>query len=331
MRIVIVVAVLIISIVIPLGAFTRLSDAGLGCPDWPVCYGYIDFRDSMAHVKQVNEAEPGSLREAHKTWPEMVHRYFASSLGLFILAIAIAAFIRRNKPDHWGKLPYLLFILVCFQGLLGMWTVTMRLYPPTVVGHLFGGFFTFTLLCLLALRVFGWEQKSPEASLARYRYLALTAFFVLLLQIGLGGWMSANYAALVCTELPICEPGWMQKISFLEAFSAPYDASVDYEFGILSHEARTTIHILHRLFAMIASILILAVLALVWREAKSQHTRHLLIAILALLIVQVGLGLSNIIFVLPIAVATAHNGVAAVLMAALAYLCTQTFRANSLR
>ena len=153
LKVLLVLALLIATIVIPLGAFTRLSDSGLGCPDWPGCYGFIDFRDAMEHVDKVNEEAPGSLREAHKTWPEMVHRYFASSLGLFIMLIALGStLLRKQNPDQaklWGGLPWVLFVLVCFQGVLGMWTVTMKLYPPTVVGHLYGGFLTFSLFNFL--------------------------------------------------------------------------------------------------------------------------------------------------------------------------------------
>src|SRR5690606_30929449 len=137
------------------------------------------------------------------------------------------------KDTHfaaWGNLPILLFVLVCVQGALGMWTVTMKLYPPTVVGHLYGGFLTFSLLVLLSTRVFSWVVP-PDQHLAQFRKLTLATLIVLLIQIGLGGWMSANYAAMVCTELPVCEGDWLAKLRFAEAFSAPYDHSIDYEFG----------------------------------------------------------------------------------------------------
>ncbi len=320
LKIILVTALLIVTVVIPLGAFTRLSDAGLGCPDWPGCYGFIDFRDAIEHVDQVNAAQPGALRESHKTWPEMVHRYFASSLGLLIVMLMIGAFwvSRKNivEAKSWGRLPVVLFVLVCFQGLLGAWTVTMKLYPPTVVAHLYGGFLTFSLLSLLTLKVFQWEPLLRDTRWQQLRGLSLFCLIVLLIQIGLGGWMSANYAALVCTDLPICEAGWSNKIALAEAFSAPYESGQDYEFGLLSHDARVTIHILHRIFAAIFS---LVALVLIFQAMQSTHaaTKKLALALFALLLIQVLLGLSNVIFSLPISVATAHNGVGALLMALL--------------
>jgi cytochrome c oxidase assembly protein subunit 15 len=320
-------ALLIVTVVIPLGAFTRLSDAGLGCPDWPTCYGYIDFRKSMDHVEQINAEQPGALREAHKTWPEMVHRYFASKLGLIMMLMAIGAFwLSRKGGDQdgvWGKLPIYLFFLVCFQGILGMWTVTMKLYPPTVVAHLYGGFLTFSLLVLLSARVFKLF-KNNDSELARFRTLAFACLFVLLIQIGLGGWMSANYAAMVCTELPICEAGWAGKLTFAEAFSASYHASVDYEFGLLSHDARVTIHVLHRIFAMVVTAMLLWLIVSVFRSGANSQSKRVAALILVLLCVQVALGISNVVFHLPLSVATAHNGVGALLMAALMSFCYLT-------
>ncbi len=324
LKILLILALLIITAVIPLGAFTRLSDAGLGCPDWPGCYGYLDFRNAMEHVERINTESPGSLREAHKTWPEMVHRYFASKLGLLIMLMAMGALWVSRKDAQlaakWGHLPWILFILVCFQGALGMWTVTMKLYPPTVVGHLFGGFFTFALLSILAARVFNLQPLRADEALKPFGKLAALCFVVLLIQIGLGGWMSANYAALVCTQLPVCEAGWIGKIDFIEAFSAPYHHGKDYEFGLLSHDARVTIHVLHRVFALLVTGLLLVLLVNMLRAQIQSYSRKIVWLVLGLLVLQVALGLSNVIFNLPIAIATAHNGVGALLMAALFYL-----------
>lgn len=333
MKVVLVCALLIITVVIPLGAFTRLSDSGLGCPDWPGCYGFIDFRKSMEHVDEINTQEPGALRESHKTWPEMVHRYFASKLGLLILLIAIGVSWSIWKGGEsaklwsrrWGWLPVILLVLVCFQGALGMWTVTMKLYPPTVVAHLYGGFLTFSLLVLLAIRAFALDPPK-DMHLEKLKTLALVCLLFLVVQIGLGGWMSANYAALVCTELPVCENGWMSKLDFEQAFSAPYDASTDYEFGLLNHDSRVTIHVMHRLFALIVSLLMLILIVSGLRSKAQATSKKVLVLLLALLVVQVGLGLSNVVFHLPLGVATAHNGVGALLMAALIYFNYLCFR-----
>lgn len=326
-------ALLITAVVIPLGAFTRLSDAGLGCPDWPGCYGYLDFRKAMEHVEQINTVDPGALREAHKTWPEMIHRYFASTLGLLIMLLAFGAW-RKQTTDpvdarKWGKLPYILFALVCVQGLLGAWTVTMKLYPPTVVSHLFGGFFTFALLSLLTLRVFSWDQKFFDSELANFRFFSLATLLVLVIQIGLGGWMSANYAALVCTQLPVCEPGWLEKLVFSEAFSAPYDSSHDYEFGLLSHEARVTIHTLHRIGALIFSAMLVLLVLLVLGSRTTTRSKLLACVLFTLLLAQVLLGLSNVFFSLPLVVATAHNGLGALLLAAMIFFNYLAFRAKT--
>ena len=142
-------SVLLTAGVIMLGAWTRLSDAGLGCPDWPGCYGHLDVRHAINYVNTVNSEAPGALREAHKTVPEMVHRYFASTLGLMVIIIAVLAWMNRRDPKQPLLLPTLLVGLVIFQGILGMWTVTMGLQPTIVMLHLLGGFTTFTLLMWL--------------------------------------------------------------------------------------------------------------------------------------------------------------------------------------
>lgn len=317
-------ALLISMVVIPLGAFTRLVDAGLGCPDWPGCYGFIDFRDAMEHVNKVNEENPGALREAHKTWPEIVHRYFASTLGGLIMLMAIASFFfeKKNKDEVliWGRLPWLLFVLVCFQGALGMWTVTMSLYPPVVLAHLYGGFIIFSLLSVLFLRVYEFTPVNHDPVLARYRHFLAICLAAIVIQIGLGGWMSSNYAALVCKEFPFCEAGWMSRIDIVEAISAPYHHTIDYEFGLMEHGGRVAVHVAHRAFAIIASALLIVFMLLAFKASGSSHTRKSLLVVALLLIVQIALGISNVVFSLPLAVATAHNGVGALLMAALCFL-----------
>lgn len=333
LKLVLILALLITSVVIPLGAFTRLSDAGLGCPDWPGCYGYLDFRNAMDHVDSINSEVPGSLREAHKTWPEMVHRYFASKLGLLIMLLALGSLWLkfRNKPEfqQWGVFPAILFVLVCIQGLLGMWTVTMKLYPPTVVAHLYGGFLMFSLLAILLVKVMQWTPAVKDQALHSLRWLCLASLFLLVIQIGLGGWMSANYAALVCTDLPVCESGWSSKISIGEAFSAPYDANIDYEFGLLSHDARVTIHVAHRLMAMLFSVALLLLVYRLFKSSTQGYTRKLTLLLLSLWGIQVLLGVANVVFSLPIAIATAHNGVGALLFAVSLYVSYLAFKSRA--
>ena len=213
-----ILAVLMAAGVIILGAWTRLSDAGLGCPDWPGCYGHLDVRKAIAHVATTNETTPGALREAHKTVPEMVHRYFASTLGLVIIIIAALSFVNRKREKQPLKLPLFLVALVIFQGILGMWTVTMGLQPTIVMLHLLGGFTTFTLLVLLTARVFRWPSFLNDCDVLTLKPLASMTLAAVILQIALGGWTASNYAAVACTDLPVCEEGWQDRLDFKEAF-----------------------------------------------------------------------------------------------------------------
>lgn len=337
--------------VVILGAYTRLADAGLGCPDWPGCYGKVGVPMSEADIRQAEQAFPERPVETGKAWLEMVHRYFASTLGLLILIIAgIAIKQAQTLQETPVKLPLSILALVIFQGLLGMWTVTLKLYPPVVMAHLLGGFTLSCLLWLLHLRLrrlpsqqpiskspMGNDpisnnpisndraemnnapehrpalSQSPTSSPARVA--ALFALIILVLQIALGGWTSTNYAAIACIELPICSGHWLSQEAVQEAFSLHGLHFGDFEFGLhLSPQAKVTIHMAHRVGALIAScaILIAAVLAL--RSARVRKTQYLAMSTLLLLLVQVTLGLSNIVLLLPLPIAVAHNAVALLLL-----------------
>ena len=302
-------AIIMVATVIMLGAWTRLADAGLGCPDWPGCYGHMDVRKAIEHVNDINADAPGALREAHKTVPEMVHRYFAAGLGFMIMVNFILAWINRAHPGQPKGLPTALFILVCFQGLLGKWTVTMGLQPTIVMLHLLGGFTTMTLLVWQAARLFRWPEFLNDCDVRSLKPLAIGSLVAVILQVALGGWTTANYAAVVCTELPICESGWTEHLDFAEAFTFfghEHDQE-DYEFGVLENDARTTIHVMHRFGAIVVMVL---VGLLVWRilsRARSNFYRGFGAAIGALLVAQIGLGISNVVFGVPLAVAVAHN------------------------
>lgn len=316
-------SVLLTAGVIMLGAWTRLSDAGLGCPDWPGCYGHLDVRHAINHVNTVNSEMPGALREAHKTVPEMVHRYFASTLGLMVIIIAVLAWINRRDPNQPLLLPTLLVGLVIFQGILGMWTVTMGLQPTIVMLHLLGGFTTFTLLVWLLAIIYRWPRFLNDCDVLCMRKLAVASVAVVILQIALGGWTTANYAAVVCTELPICEDGWTDHLDFEEAFTfwGHEHDQPDYEFGVLENDARTTIHVLHR-FGAIAVLLVVGLLVLqVLRKARCHFYRNFALTIGALLLIQVGLGISNVVFVVPLPVAVAHNFGAVILLVSLVLFC----------
>ena len=297
------------AVVIMLGAWTRLADAGLGCPDWPGCYGHMDVRKAIEHVNTINSDQPGALREAHKTVPEMVHRYFAATLGLLIMIVFLLAWANRRQPSQPRGLPTVLFVLVCFQGLLGKWTVTMGLQPTIVMLHLMGGFTTLTLLVWLAARLFRWPEFLNDCDVRALKPLAIGALATVILQIALGGWTTANYAAVVCTDLPICEEGWTEHLDFTEAltfFGHEHDQA-DYEFGVLENDARTTIHVMHRFGAIVVMIV---TGLLVWRiltRARSRFYRGFGTAIGLLLLTQLGLGISNVVFGVPLLVAVAHN------------------------
>ncbi len=314
-----VLALILAACVIMLGSFTRLSDAGLGCPDWPTCYGHFDVLQSMQHVEQVNSLDPGTLRPAGKTVPEMVHRYFASTLGLVILIVAVLSLINRKKKKQPLKLPLFLLLLVIFQGMLGMWTVTLKLQPIIVMLHLLGGFTTFTLLALLVARLYRWPRFLNDHDVLRMRPLASIALAALILQIALGGWTAANYAAVACTELPICEAGWTHRLDFEDAFTVWQHLGdrEDFEHGVLHNKARTTIHIMHRFGAMLVTLLILLLVTRILLRARSTFFRRFALVILGLLVIQVSLGISNIVFLVPLPVAVAHNFGAVLLLISL--------------
>ncbi|MGD8583501.1 MAG: COX15/CtaA family protein [Gammaproteobacteria bacterium] len=295
------------AVVVLLGAYTRLVDAGLGCPDWPGCYGFLTVPDSHEEIKIAEQAFPHAPVEAHKAWPEMVHRYFAGTLGLIIALLAFLAFKARQDDSQPLLLPILLLGLVIFQAALGMWTVTMGLLPIVVMGHLLGGFTTLALLLLLFLRLRDGNKPSSASPL---RNLALIGLAIVFIQISLGGWTSANYAAIICTDFPTCQGHWLPPLDIAGAFELHDENVQNYLGGFLGNDARVTIHWLHRLGALVTTLFILF---LAFRLFSSEH-RGFAGWLLLVLVVQVSLGISNVVFSLPLAVAVAHNGVAALLL-----------------
>lgn len=302
-----ILAIGLATLVIGLGAYTRLTDAGLGCPDWPGCYGKL----TLPHPEEAPRlalSHPERPLEPHKARNEMIHRYAAGSLGMLLLMLFVVSWreARRLPP-----LPTCLLLLVVGQALLGMLTVTATLHPLIVMGHLLGGFALLTLLWLSLTR-----SLSPLAAPPWLKKLGALALLALLLQIALGGWTSANYAAMACSELPLCQGEWHQQLSLTEAFHLPR-GHASYEFGVLGREARQTIHIGHRLGALLATLALLGFsLGLL-----SQGARASAALILALLLCQLLLGIANVVFILPLPNALAHNLVAAHLLIATAVTC----------
>lgn len=316
-----VITVFITAIVVALGAWTRLADAGLGCPDWPTCYGSITVPLSEQAIARAHELYPDQPFVAAKAWPEMIHRHFAKTIGLLCIAMAgLAIYAARREKDVPVKHAVFLLLLVCLQGAFGAWTVTMKLFPPVVTGHLLFGFATFTTMFLLALRLSPFLRSSGDVAARKLLPLAVLALLVLVLQIALGGWTASNYAATVCIELPVCQAGWEQWLDFPEAFAIHTYEGTTFEFAPhLEAAAKLTIHVSHRIGAMVttAVLLLLALLLLARGAGRYRRFAWSLLLVLAL---QVGLGLSNIVFHLPLAVAVAHNVAALLLLQVLVAL-----------
>lgn len=307
------IAIILALTVVLLGAYTRLVDAGLGCPDWPGCYGFLTVPDEHHELQAATEAFPHAPVEAHKAWPEMIHRYFAGSLGLLIAVLAILAIINRSNKEQPFALPLLLLGLVIFQAALGMWTVTMGLLPIIVMGHLLGGFLTLVLLLILFLNI---KHRNPVAWASSIRSLALIGVFIVFIQIILGGWTSANYAAIICTDFPTCQGNLIPPLDFSGAFTISTEGVNNYLGGHLDNSARVTIHWMHRVGAMVTTIYLLFLIIKLFINGWTMFA----VFISTLLITQVTLGVSNVLFSLPLAVAVAHNGVAVLLLMSLAAL-----------
>lgn len=301
-------ATLMALLVVLLGAYTRLTHSGLGCPDWPGCYGFISVPSTDAQLVHAELHFPQAPVEAAKGWSEMVHRYFAGTLGCLILLLAVRAWKQRKRHDQPLKLPLFILLVVIIQAAFGMWTVTLKLWPQVVTAHLLGGFATLSLLFLLTLRLSGWL---PALAIPRRLQRWATAGLVLvILQIALGGWVSSNYAALACVDLPTCHGQWWPAADFTNGFHLTQHIGPNYLGGQLDSEARTAIHLAHRLGAV---LLTLVLVGLAWQLRKVGMPR-LAGLVLLVLAIQISLGLSNVLFGLPLALAVAHNAGGAALM-----------------
>ena len=302
-------AFLLAVLVSVLGAYVRLSDAGLACPDWPGCYGRLGV-PGAAEAPAVQAAFPDRPLDRARAWKEMTHRYAAGLLGVLVLLLGVLAW-RRSGLRRPPAAPLFLIGLVAFQALLGMWTVTLRLAPLVVTGHLLAGFATVALLWWLRLRE-GRGLAAPPSFRADprpgLRLWALGGVLVVALQIALGGWTSANYAALACPDFPLCQARLLPPLDLSGAFR-PWPAAPEsgFEGGVLDNDARVTIHLAHRLGAVLT---LLYATALVVRTLTSAATRRLKAAagsFFALVLAQICLGIANVVLGLPIAVAAGHS------------------------
>jgi len=368
------IAVLFALVVIVFGAFVRLSNAGLSCPDWPTCYGKVTWPVHDHEIATANDAFDRPV-ESHKAWREQVHRHLAGTLGLLVfalaylgsrkvkggkavvigasalVAIAIPLYMKGQygissalavagealllgwalRPDGWlsprgdfSRLSAALLAIIVFQALLGMWTVTWLLKPVVVMGHLLGGLTTLSFLTWLACRA------SPLAALHsagawKLRGAMIVVLVLVSIQIALGGWVSANYAALACgTDFPTCLGKWWPDTDFSEAFVLWRGIGADYEGGVLDGPARAAIQISHRLFAIVAAV------GVIWLALKIRRVPEISgwgTTLLTLLGLQVLLGVLNVMTGLPLKIAVAHNAVAALLLFTLVLLLARLRKA----
>jgi heme a synthase len=311
-------------VVVVFGAYVRLNDAGLGCPDWPGCYGRVavPHSDDARALMQANF--PDAKLEPRKAWIEMIHRYLAATLGLLILAIAFLAW-RRRRAGTWAlgqraRVPLmqsLLVVLVAFQGALGMWTVTLLLKPAVVTLHLLGGMLTLGMLTWLLLRELEWRPLRPGEPAARLRPWASLALLVAFGQIALGGWVSTNYAALACIDFPTCHGSFAPPADYAHGFHVLRELGMSPEGAPLSNDALNAIQWAHRIGALLTFLVVGGVAA---AAVLIERVRPFALLVMGALVVQVTIGIGNVVLLLPLWLAVAHNAGAAFLLVALLML-----------
>jgi cytochrome c oxidase assembly protein subunit 15 len=305
------------------GAFTRLTDSGLGCPDWPGCYGHASPIGARADIHAAQTAMPTGPVTHGKAWIEMVHRYLATGVGVLITVMAIVAWAERRRgtpglPSPWWATATLVW--VCVQGAFGALTVTLKLYPAIVTAHLLGG------LALLALLLIQSQRFAPRPlALPARAHAALWALAVLVVvQIALGGWVSTNYAVLACPDFPTCHGRWWPEMDFANAFVLRRQLGVAADGSYLPFAALTAIHYTHRLAAYVVLASMGIVAALLWR-----HERRGAVALLALAAWQFASGLTNVVLDWPLPAALSHTAGAALLVALLSVLLTRAALARA--
>ncbi|XOZ32656.1 COX15/CtaA family protein [Halomonadaceae bacterium KBTZ08] len=311
-------ALVLATIVILLGAWTRLVDAGLGCPDWPGCYGHLTVPSGDETIAKAQARFPEAPFDASKGWPEMIHRYAAGTLGLVIFGIA-AACIRHRREGAPAGLATFAAGFVVLQAAFGAWTVTLSLWPQVVAAHLLGGFTTFCLMFLLFRRLeiprgSGDLPPEPRAGVLALRPWLYGGLVLLVLQIALGAWTAANYAAVACTDLPTCQGQLWPEMDVAEGFNLFQSVGPNYLGGRLTNEARVAIHQSHRIGAMVVLVVLGALFLTLIKRARGAAVAHAASIALALLATQVILGVLNILLQIPLAVAIAHNAFGAFLL-----------------
>ncbi len=318
------IGVILALCVVVLGAYVRLTDAGLGCPDWPGCYGTLTVPQSEAAIAKAQSAFPQSAVVVGKAWREMAHRYLAGTLGLIVLAIFVLGWQAKREIKCSPWTPSFLLILITFQAMLGMWTVTMLLKPAVVSAHLLGGMSTLAILTWLAHRHWGHYSANIVKS-SRLRFAIRFALLILFMQIFLGGWTSTNYAALACTDFPTCHGVWLPEMDFKDAFHMVRELGQSTSGGTLSLASITAIQWTHRIGALVTLIYMGA---LILNLLKYWQLKRWGIALLIALLAQIMLGIANLILHLPLVLAVAHNFTAGLLVIILVLLNSKITRAR---
>jgi cytochrome c oxidase assembly protein subunit 15 len=307
--------------VVVLGGYTRLSNSGLGCPDWPGCFGHVAPTGAAEHY--------ATDADVRKAWVEMIHRYFASTLGLIILVNAALSIVARREPGVSVVYGVALLLLVVFQGVLGMLTVTWLLKPLIVTGHLIGGLTTFAMLWWLWLSMRARARPVDGAGVlagntvaeggARARLWAGLALGALAIQVWLGGWTSSNYAAVACPDVPRCQGQWVPDANYADAFVLWRGLGINYAGGVLDHPTRVAIHFTHRVGAMVTTALLLLAAFFALRGLGA-GPRWGAIAVVLALAFQLTVAVFMVLRAFPLPLAAAHNAGAALLVGATVFL-----------
>jgi cytochrome c oxidase assembly protein subunit 15 len=295
-----------------IGSFVRLSDAGLGCPDWPGCYGQITPHHAQQEIAEAVQAQGGvGPVSLPKAWKEMGHRYVAGTLGLLLLLIAVIAWRKRASLRQSPALPTAIVLITVLQAALGMWTVTLLLKPVIVTLHLLGGLSILALMTWLSLRQLHLRPAEPVELIARLRPALTLGLILVIAQIMLGGWVSSNYAALACTDLPLCRGQLFPPMDFHNAFHIIRELGKTAQGDQLSNQALTAIHWMHRVGAVIVALYSIFLALRLSRFARLRGLAALLIVAVSL---QFTLGVLNVFLSLPLPIAVAHNAGAAFLL-----------------
>jgi len=314
------IALVLVILVIGLGALTRLLDAGLGCPDWPGCYGFLTPPEQAHHIEQAEQLFPETPVVRHQAWMEMIHRYAASFLGIIVFAVTWLTLKHGDIRPQIKMVACVLSAVVIIQAIFGMWTVTWKLWPPIVTLHLLGGFITFGLLIWLRMALhaetFTTNPESTTSSsgyLVALRRMSLVTLAVLILQISLGAWTSSNYAGLACPDFPTCQGQWLDHVSVSKALSIPTYDDLSFLHGRTDAQTRVSIQVVHRIGALITVFMMGLMILKIWNSRLRQRI-GLSILLSTLLITQVSLGVLSAVWLLPLSIALAHNLVAAMLL-----------------